>query len=712
MSYNPVKIGGPFQTGLVSAYDDSLIPPDGFTNLENFHIAEGRLEKRSGFRLLSRMTHSPQTTITGITQADPAVVTVSSATGLSNGMFISITGVEGMTEVNNLRFKIANLSGSTFDLQDEDGVDIDSTGYTAYTSGGTLAQAPGNRIMGIHRYIGVDNVKNTLVFDTKRAALWDDVNKVFDPLDTADIFDSSDTDYVWAVNWQHSDSDNRLYFSNGKIYDGSSLNGIRYFSNPSGSTTTTTSFIPDLNASASRKLYGAKLLFALKDRLVALYTYEYDSSGPTTTTHPQRARWCQAQGPSNWKDEVAGGGGFVDAPTGEHIISARDLGDRIIVFFTDSVWALSPLGDPSLPFVWTQLDSNRSCDAKMASVGFNSNVVALGTRGIVTANSQQVVRIDDKIKNFTTNDINYEEFAKVFAFRDFRNERVITLYPSGTSDDADSALVFDEASASYSTYKLGMNVLGHTNDGEDYGLDDFTAANGLDKAWEDFDEETFDSFFWQSDQDTIMGGDTSGNLYVMQSTLFDDNSQFTATLTSGDISPFKQEARSQFGYLDLYVEADENTSISVDFYKDDDSNSVVTKKINCLPDLREVGQIINITQADPAVVTLKNHGLADGSQIYIYGVSGMTEVSDGPYTVTVVNENNISIGVDSTGFSVYTTGGTVVKRPYYRTKVWKRVYVGSVGYSHRYSITTLENSQEFVLHAVKAWFKPVSKRTI
>ena len=712
MSYNPVKIGGPFQTGLVSAYDDSLIPPDGFTNLENFHIAEGRLEKRSGFRLLSRMTHSPQTTITGITQADPAVVTVSSATGLSNGMFISITGVEGMTEVNNLRFKIANLSGSTFDLQDEDGVDIDSTGYTAYTSGGTLAQAPGNRIMGIHRYIGVDNVKNTLVFDTKRAALWDDVNKVFDPLDTADIFDSSDTDYVWAVNWQHSDSDNRLYFSNGKIYDGSSLNGIRYFSNPSGSTTTTTSFIPDLNASASRKLYGAKLLFALKDRLVALYTYEYDSSGPTTTTHPQRARWCQAQGPSNWKDEVAGGGGFVDAPTGEHIISARDLGDRIIVFFTDSVWALSPLGDPSLPFVWTQLDSNRSCDAKMASVGFNSNVVALGTRGIVTANSQQVVRIDDKIKNFTTNDINYEEFAKVFAFRDFRNERVITLYPSGTSDDADSALVFDEASASYSTYKLGMNVLGHTNDGEDYGLDDFTAANGLDKAWEDFDEETFDSFFWQSDQDTIMGGDTSGNLYVMQSTLFDDNSQFTATLTSGDISPFKQEARSQFGYLDLYVEADENTSISVDFYKDDDSNSVVTKKINCLPDLREVGQIINITQADPAVVTLKNHGLADGSQIYIYGVSGMTGVSGGPYTVTVVNENNISIGVDSTGFSVYTTGGTVVKRPYYRTKVWKRVYVGSVGYSHRYSITTLENSQEFVLHAVKAWFKPVSKRTI
>lgn len=712
MSYSPMKIGGPFQTGLVTTLDDALLPPDGFADLSNFHINDGRVEKRSGYRFLGRMTHSPQTTITNITQANPAVVTVSSASGLSNGQFITINSVVGMVEVNNMRFKIANLSGTDFDLQDEDGVDIDSTGYTAYDVGGILALAPGNRIMGIHRYFSPDNVKNTLIFDTKRAAIWDDVENAFDPLDTADIFDSSDTDYVWAVNWQHSDSDNRLYFSNGKIYDGSSLNGIRYFSNPSGSTTTTTSFVPDLNVSASRKLYGAKLLFALKDRLVALHTYEYNSSGPTTTTHPQRARWCQAQGPSNWKDEVAGGGGFVDAPTGEHIISARQLGDAIIVFFTDSIWALSPISDPSLPFVWQKLDDNRSCNGKMATVGFNSNVAALGTRGVVSANGQQVVRIDEKIKKFTNDQINTEEFDKVFAFRDFRNERVIVLYPSGTNTDADSALVYDESSASFSTYSLGMNVLGFINDGEDYAYDDFTAARGLDLSYEDFDEETYESFFWQSEQENIVGGDTSGQIFVLQSTLANNESDFSATMESGDISPFNQEARSQFGFLDLYLETDESTSIRVEFFKDDDVSPVVTKQINCLPDLKEVGQIANITQANPAVVTLKNHGLSNGSEIYIYGAQGMRSVSGGPYTVTVVNENNVSIGVDSSGFSEYTTGGTVVKRLYYRTKVWKRIFAGGIGYSHRYKITTLSGSQEFILHAAKAWFKPVSRRTI
>lgn len=75
-------------------------------------------------------------TITAITQANPAVVTVSSIGNLSNGDLIVIQDVEGMTEVNfngsNL-YTVANIAGATFELQG-----IDSTAFTAYTSGGTV----------------------------------------------------------------------------------------------------------------------------------------------------------------------------------------------------------------------------------------------------------------------------------------------------------------------------------------------------------------------------------------------------------------------------------------------------------------------------------------------------------------------------------------------------------------------------------------------
>jgi len=74
-------------------------------------------------------------TITAITKANPAVVTATSH-GYSNGDEIVITGVGGMTEVNGKRFLVADKTTNTFELQDKDGVDIDSSSFTTYTSGG------------------------------------------------------------------------------------------------------------------------------------------------------------------------------------------------------------------------------------------------------------------------------------------------------------------------------------------------------------------------------------------------------------------------------------------------------------------------------------------------------------------------------------------------------------------------------------------------
>ena len=74
-------------------------------------------------------------TISAITKANPAVVTATSH-GYSNGDEVLITGVGGMTEVNSKRFLVADKTTNTFELQDKDGVDINSSSFTTYTSGG------------------------------------------------------------------------------------------------------------------------------------------------------------------------------------------------------------------------------------------------------------------------------------------------------------------------------------------------------------------------------------------------------------------------------------------------------------------------------------------------------------------------------------------------------------------------------------------------
>ncbi len=72
--------------------------------------------------------------ITAITKANPGVVTTASAHGYSNGEKIYLSGVGGMTQVNNVVFTIAGASGSVFNLG------VDTTNYGTYTSGGTAAK--------------------------------------------------------------------------------------------------------------------------------------------------------------------------------------------------------------------------------------------------------------------------------------------------------------------------------------------------------------------------------------------------------------------------------------------------------------------------------------------------------------------------------------------------------------------------------------------
>jgi len=74
-------------------------------------------------------------TISAITKANPAVVTATSH-GYSNGDEVLISSVGGMTEVNGKRFLVADKTTNTFELQDKDGVDINSSSFTTYTSGG------------------------------------------------------------------------------------------------------------------------------------------------------------------------------------------------------------------------------------------------------------------------------------------------------------------------------------------------------------------------------------------------------------------------------------------------------------------------------------------------------------------------------------------------------------------------------------------------
>ena len=78
-------------------------------------------------------------TITGITRAAPTVVTAPGH-NYNIGDWIFITGVSGMLAIDGRYCSIIGISGSNLSLADVNGVPIDSTIFSAYTSGGTVAR--------------------------------------------------------------------------------------------------------------------------------------------------------------------------------------------------------------------------------------------------------------------------------------------------------------------------------------------------------------------------------------------------------------------------------------------------------------------------------------------------------------------------------------------------------------------------------------------
>lgn len=97
---------------------------------KRYKFAGSTLEVQTGY-----VAASPPQAITGITSAEPPVVT---ATGsdYDDGTVVRISGVVGMVEVNDNVYVTDDGTANTFEL-----AGVDATAYTDYVSGGIVEEA-------------------------------------------------------------------------------------------------------------------------------------------------------------------------------------------------------------------------------------------------------------------------------------------------------------------------------------------------------------------------------------------------------------------------------------------------------------------------------------------------------------------------------------------------------------------------------------------
>ena len=86
--------------------------------------------------------------------------------------------------------------------------------------------------------------------------------------------------------------------------------------------------------------------------------------------------------------------------------------------------------------------------------------------------------------------------------------------------------------------------------------------------------------------------------------------------------------------------------------------------------------VTGATNADPCVVTAVAHGYADGQQIVLNSLGGITELNGGAFIVDNPAADTFElVNQDSTGYGTYTSGGTA-------DSVWKDLSTGSASVSY------------------------------
>jgi hypothetical protein len=125
-----------FGSGKLDGTDATLVQPSNWNSDHVLAIGSPKLFGRT-----SANGSTTPLSLSGISQANPGVFTTTGAHGLTVGQLVTISGVVGMTQVNGNTYVVNTTPLTTTFTVIFQGSALNTTSYTAYTSGGTVTGA-------------------------------------------------------------------------------------------------------------------------------------------------------------------------------------------------------------------------------------------------------------------------------------------------------------------------------------------------------------------------------------------------------------------------------------------------------------------------------------------------------------------------------------------------------------------------------------------
>lgn len=581
------------------------------------------------------ITLSPQA-ISGVTQANPAVVTYVGSDTYANGDRIIIDGVVGMTQLNNVEFTVANVNAgaNTFELSG-----IDSTSYGAYSSGGTVSEI----------YEVAMPYQDTEVFDLKFTQ-------------SADILYITHPTYAprkltrtGHTSWTLTTID----FLDGPYLSTNTTTTTLSPSAASGTgVTLTASAITGINNDTGFQTTDVGRLIRIKEGSVWGYVKITGWTSTTVVTVDVINTLTNTTAKATWRLGVwSGTTGYPAAVT----------------FHEDRLFFLGPSSYPQ------RLDGSRASDyenfaptdtdgtvTSSHAVGFSLNAndvnvgkwlisdekgLLVGTVGgewVVRASSQNEALSPTNITakratSYGSNNVQPVAVGKsaLFIQRSGRKLREMTYF-----FDVDGFRAADLTQLSEHVTRSGITQIAYQKEPQSI-------------VWCVRTDGVLAAMTYERDLDALRAGwsrviiggtsDAGGSDAIVESVAVIPNPEGTRQ----DIWIIVK--RYINGGTKRYVEY-----LGKMFEDDDEQKDAYFLDSGITYDAPLT--ITGATQANPVVITSASHGLSNGDEVRIYDVMGMEELNGNVYTLANVAANTFELsGINGTAFGAYISGGVARK---------------------------------------------------
>lgn len=504
--------------------------------------------------------------------------------------------------------------------------------------------------------------------------------------------------YISSCQWLVGDNNN-VYFTDGTVLS-NNLGGIRKFSTGVSSQDVFSPIIDKSSAgAATSNLCGAKFIFTVRRRILAISVWEGLVNGKIQE-YQQRIRFCSDGDVDLWTPyEGQSSAGYIDLQSNDRIISCCQVDNDIFIFFTRSIYVITPTDSSRIPFRATKVNTGRVTNSPRGSIALDRNIYMSGQRGMVSISKSQYQtatfsRIDETHRSFFYDDVFEKRANQMFWFKDFHTSKAILSYPSKDSIDNDKMIVINDDDKPYFTrYTHDMTAAG-------YGT---------------FKSATFGRN--RKNTDIVLIGNSSGEVSVFDVDVEENSTEYSVTI-GGIIPKYSTQESSEYTRMDsceisFDMQHSEYQQFNVDFYGDGMLYKTALGAV-VPPGIRGIIPINNIFFLPTAIVVDSyGHGykVGDSIDLYVSMLPRAPQVDGRKFSFSVGDENTLTAQVDLSGLNLTYYGGGALsidplppKPPFLTVKLFN----GALAKIHSLRIYSDESSFPLAISGVECFVRNMS----